>query len=159
MNRLLWGLLLALIAGAAVAGESAVDTVRRLYRDFAWEAVLETSAGRSFVDQPQQRLRSYLSAGLSAALRAERACVARRGEICALDFAPLWGSQDPVAIDLRISAVAGAPSRVLVSFNAVNESHRRELVLHLRRESVGWRVDDIEYPGGQRLRQLLGSAR
>lgn len=146
------------LTAAAHGVSPATAVVERLYRSFAWEAVLEGQGhAQAFIDQPRAVLRRYLSQGLTEALLRERQCAQRRREICALDFAPLWDSQDPRASDLRVS-FGFSTAQVLVSFRAGPSQDRRELRMTMVREASGWRIDDVRYPDGRRLRDLLERA-
>ncbi len=46
---------------------------------------------------------------------------------------------------------------VRVRFKRNDGEAIHELRFHLVRRSEGWRIDDIEYPNGTRLSQLLAS--
>lgn len=102
-------------AGSSAAGTSSpVSVVTQLYQDFAWEAVMAPPHPAVFAHQPAPVLERYLTPGLAAALAADLACQAATLEICRLDFAPLWDSQDPSAQDLSIMEVE--PTRVRVQY-------------------------------------------
>src|SRR6266568_914145 len=74
--------------------------VFKLYRDYAWEAVM--AAGYDgLMQQPPQILMQYFDDNLSALILRDRKC-SEKGEICRLDFVPIWTSQDPAAVDLTV---------------------------------------------------------
>jgi hypothetical protein len=150
--------LLLAAASPAFATDSAVQTVARLYRDFAWEAVMAPPNARGLAQQPRAVLRRYFTPKLASALAADAACAARRREICALDFAPLWASQDPAAQDLSVTGGAG-PGQVRVTFTYGATGQSIRLNFQLAPTKAGWRVADITYPTGPSLaQQLAGSA-
>jgi hypothetical protein len=140
----------------AAAANGPEQTVRRLYHDYAWEAVMTAQAGTSLADQPQQVLRRYFTPRLASAIRSDSQCAAQNHDICALDFSPIWDSQDPGAYDLTVSSLAD--SRVLVQFKTPQGDKASRLEYRLVRLQSGWRISDIVYPEGGSLRSLLGVA-
>ncbi len=136
------------------AGATAV--VRRLYRDYAWEArENQPSPGRrTLVEEPGPVLARYFDTELVGLLLEDRACVERTKEICNLDFVPMWASQDPGAEDLRISPT-GDPTVVEVSFRYPSDHTPVELSYRLVRTNAGWRIHDIVYEDGGSLRKML----
>ena len=84
----------------------------------------------------------------------DRDCAARKHEVCRVDFAPIWDSQDPVGttVKLRWDDERG---RVVATLSAVNGSVRT-LTYSLSRVGSMWRIADIGYGAGRpSLRQLL----
>lgn len=151
--------LLLLVASAATqaAGPRAVETVSALYHDFAWEAVMARPTRPGLAQQPKAVLRRYFTPALASALAADAACAARRREICALDFAPLWASQDPAAQDLSITPGTGG-NQVQVRFRAPSAQEWLVLTFQLAPTAAGWRVADISYPSGPSLAKLLAES-
>ena len=145
------------ICGPASAGESSVGTVGRLYRDFAWEAVVASPNAPGLAQQPKVVLLRYFTPQLAAALAADDACARHRHEVCALDFMPLWASQDPAAEELHISP--GATSgHVAVRYTYPPTGAVISLEYRLLQTKAGWRVSDILYPSGNSLAGLLAAA-
>lgn len=130
--------------------------VTDLYRQFAWEAVLAPANDHelSFVEQPRNALQRYLSPVLARRLDADRACMRATGEICQINFAPLWYSQDPVAYDLRVQATDD-PDLIRVQFERPGSNAPVVLHFELVRTGLGLRIDDIRYPDGMTLRDIL----
>jgi hypothetical protein len=130
--------------------------VTDLYREFAWEAVLAPGNDHelSFVEQPRNALQRYLSPVLARRLDADRTCVRATGDICQINFAPLWYSQDPVAYDLRVQATDD-PDLVRVQFERPGSNTPVVLHFELVRTGLGLRIDDIRYPDGMTLRDIL----
>lgn len=167
MRRSLLCLLLAAqtFAGGRIALAQAADGTQvallsQLYSDFAWEATGgdDGETGRTFVDQPKAILLRYLEPQLATLLLRDRDCVRRSSEICRLDFAPLWDSQDPDAADVSFTQPDGVPNAVVAHIR----DHRGAVVsitYRLQRTEAGWRIADIEYASGHSLRAILGGDR
>ncbi|MBA3671002.1 MAG: hypothetical protein H0W68_03130 [Gemmatimonadaceae bacterium] len=126
-------------------------TIDRLYKDFRSEA---EHPELSFVDQPRAVIGRYLDSSLTELLVADRACATRTHEICRLDFALLWGSQDPDAHDVTIRRTKD-PSVVVAGLGGSEGSRYIEMRYHLVNTTNGWRVHDIVYPQRLSLRALL----
>jgi len=159
MRRLLAVLLAAAcVIPSASADSSAtpgIELVAKLYRQFAWEALMnDPGKAVDFLDQPKAVLESYFEPKLAALILADRACAAATKEICKLDFAPLWASQDPSATDLRV--VAGSrPESVRVEFRHPGDDQQTVLIFELSPSSAGLRIKDIQYEEIPSLRGLL----
>ncbi|WIT11540.1 hypothetical protein PFX98_22040 [Paucibacter sediminis] len=148
--------LLFLVSPAAIAApRDALDPVVRLYRDFAWEAVIdEPIAGRGFLTESDAVWSRYFSPRLVKLLRDDRQCVSRTREICKLDFSPIWASQDPGAARLKV-VLGETPATVNVSFDYPGNGKRIGMKILLVRSGAGWLIDDIHYPDGQQLKKIL----
>ncbi|RZZ84139.1 DUF3828 domain-containing protein [Pseudoxanthomonas winnipegensis] len=149
--------LLMLVGATAVAAtpdRQQRAVVERLYQDFAWEAVLESDTP-GLAEQSKDVLRRYFTARLAGLIAEDAACAARRREICRLDFAPLWGSQDPSAEALTLTSADGDTVRV----QYMVPSTREHIALSFRvaKSADGWRIDDILYPDGSSLAKLLSA--
>ena len=146
LKRLFILLALVISAGSAQAEAQVspeVAVVSRLYRDFAWEAVLREPIPRepTFIDQSKQVLGQYLDPGLVRLLMADRACAAKSRMICNLDFDPIWASQNPAASSLRVHPGKRSGS-VDVSF------------LYPCGKAISLRFEMIETPSGPRIRDI-----
>jgi hypothetical protein len=118
-----------------------------LYRDFAWEAVIEepNRVGETLIDEPKPILQRYFDDRLTSLVLQDRECVRRTREICRIDFVPIWDSQDPSgASDLHISTTDKA-NVVGVRFRYPN-GDVVTLKYHMVRTSRGWRIADVDYP-------------
>jgi len=136
-------------------GSGPVATVAQLYRDFAWEAVVEEPSfdDHGLLDQPRSVLQRYFDDRLTELWLADRACETKRREMCRINFLPIWNSQDPTASGLRI--IQSADSGVVrVTFRAY-QVHTVYLTYHLIRTPRGWRIDDIRNGSEWSLRTLL----
>jgi len=148
--------LLCLIPPVAFAAPGvALDPVVRLYRDFAWEAVIDTPIdGPGFLSQSDAVWSRYFSPQLVRLLRTDRQCVLRTRETCKLDFSPIWASQDPCAARLKV-VLGDTPTTVDVSFDYPGNGQRIGMKFLLVRSGAGWLIDDIQYANGQQLRKIL----
>lgn len=134
----------------------ALDVVAQLYRDFAWEAVVETPRwnGHELLDQPRAVLARYFDDGLVRLWLADRACEARTHEICKIDFMPIWDSQDASGTFVNIASTDD-PSVVRVELRHPFNEEPRVLNYRLVKTSAGWRIHDISKTGGWSLVKLL----
>lgn len=130
--RNLFTLLLVTIASTANAEPSAsvgpVQVVAQLYRDYAWEAVIDKPrwVGQELQNQPGPVLQRYFDSNLAALIVFDRMCAIQTQEICRLDFSLIWASQDPGASEAKI--VAGPkPDTVLVSFRYPGDGKKIDL--------------------------------
>ena len=154
--QLVLAIALVAITSPAHAAESSVQVVARLYRNFAWEAVLAQPGATGLAQQPVSVLMQYFTPKLASALAEDAACAERRREVCALDFTLLWASQDPAAQDLYVTAGDG-PSQVQVRFTYPSTRQVVQLTFRLVHTHSGWRVADIVYPSSPSLAQQLAS--
>lgn len=122
----------------------AVSVVAQLYRDFAWEVVIEEpgTPEKSLVEQPREVLTKYFDDNLTALLLKDRACVNKTGELCNLDYSPLWAAQDPAAAQLKVLD-ASKPGIVIVKFRQPAEKKNVELSYRMTKTKLGWRISDI----------------
>jgi hypothetical protein len=152
--------LLSVLAHAVAAGErsssGAVGVVAKLYRDYAWEAVIDepSESGKLLLDQPRQVLEHYFTRQLSELIIQDRACKVRTKEPCKLDFDPIWGSQDPGASDMKIK-LGAVPNTVNVQFRYPGNGSFIEMTYRLRKGATGWRISDVQYTSGQSLVGIL----
>jgi hypothetical protein len=137
-------LILALIFAGTSATLAAADepdpvqVVAQLYRDFAWEAVVDSPDwdDHRLLEQPRAVLERYFDPRLAALIVRDRECVARTQEICELDFSPIWASQDPGASEMKI--VPGpSPDLVTVRFRYPGDGTRIELSYRMTKTREG----------------------
>jgi len=136
---------------AAQALTPQVSLVTRLYEDFAFEAVIDSPAltRPEFVFSPRATLNRYLTPGLTRSLLRDRRLQAKTKEESSLDFAPLWGSQDPVGssvIILKTNKPEVVEVQITQNIGASHEPDTRSIFYTLKMNKVGWRIDDILYP-------------
>jgi hypothetical protein len=159
---------LAAASGSAMAGsaetrhdnhaESPDGVVRRLYKDFAWEALFsDPLADRNWVGllkQPRRVLCKYFTRHMADLLARDARCSRSSGEICRIDFLPIWSSQDPAAMDLIVSpAVDGT---VEVAFKYPGKRDPMKLRYSVVRTTSGWRIANIANPNeGWSLNAIL----
>jgi hypothetical protein len=152
------GLVLVSATAAAAqpsAAPNAVAVVAKVYQDFAAEAVID-SPDLSTLDlfsRSKASMARYLDDGLIALVLADRACSARSGDVCRLDFAPIWDAQDMVGAIVKISETRD-PARVLVDVSYPDKTVKK-LTYVMAQTAAGWRVHDIEYDSHESLVQML----
>ncbi len=136
----------ALFTASADAGlrppkeNSAEGIVFKLYKDYAWEAVM--AAGYDgLMQQPPQILKQYFDINLTALILRDRKC-SDKGEICRLDFVPVWASQDPAAVDLTVEKTK-SKDIIKVKFRYPSNNEKIELKYRVTRTPKGWRISDI----------------
>lgn len=114
--------------------------VFQLYRDYAWEAVI--AAGYDgLMQQPSQILQQYFDENLIALILRDRKC-SENGEICRLDFVPMWASQDPAAVDLTVEKTE-SKNIIKVQFRYPGTNEKIELKYRVTKTPMGWRISDI----------------
>lgn len=132
-----------------------IELVRKLYKAFAWEAVMPSEESDILIDQPKDVLKAYFEPTLVDLLVADRECARKEGS-CKLDKHPLFGVENPIAHGLEISQGDSA-SIVRVQFNWIDGS-KDELVdvqFRMAMTKNGWRVGDVVYENGPSLKVLL----
>lgn len=132
-----------------------LDVVARLYRDYAWEAVVEYPVwhGHELLDQPRGVLSRYFDDGLIRLWLADRACEVRTRETCHINFVPMWDSQDPSGTFVDISPTDDS-TLVQVELHHAFQGERT-LNYRMVKTPVGWRIHDISLPGKWTLVDLL----
>jgi hypothetical protein len=134
-----------------------VEVVRQLYSEFACEAVVDAPGcdeQHELADQPRDVLGRYFDDRLTTLWLADRDCARRTRQICALDFSPIWDSQDPTGTYVRIVAAADS-SHVDVALRGPASQGLRKLRYTLVQTASGWRIRDIDAPSKWSLVRLL----
>lgn len=146
--------LTAATAAAQVPSPS-VAAVAKIYQDFAGEAVIDTAelSPLDLFSRPKAAMARYLDDDLIALVLADRECSQRKNEVCNLDFAPIWDSQDMVGVTVKI-APGKTPDRVQVAL-AFPPKDVRTLTYVMTKTPAGWRVHDIEYGSHESLVAML----
>lgn len=153
----------ALVFSPVVVAGNGAGTVARLYKDFAWQALVSPGSapeavkvfGQAVSDRPRAVLNRYFDPSLARLLAKDNACVRKTREVCNLDFDPIFGSQDPAVTDLTIKAIR--PGQVQVEFKYPSTEQLIRLDYRLRMVGGRWRIADIAYPtiGPRSLRAVL----
>ena len=115
--------------------------VLKVYKDFAWEAVMAAEHYDGLMQQPQIVLEKYFDEKLTSLILKDRACAKKEG-LCNLDFLPIWDSQDPSAGDL-IVAKTNKPNIIAVTFCYPSTSEKKELKYQVTKTKKGWRISNI----------------
>jgi len=162
LNRVLGAISLAIVfmassTAAPRMSDEQIAIVGSLYKAFAWQILSNSNNifGKPLTQQEGAILRRYFDQELSSLLVKDRQCATTSGELCNLDFDPIFASQDPAAIDLSIRS---APNdMVAVEFTYPSSGEKIRLEYRLTKSQAGWRIGDIRYPGMSdvTLKQLL----
>jgi len=114
--------------------------VFKVYRDYAWEAVM--AAGYDgLMQEPPQILKQYFDDNLTDLILRDRKC-SEKGEICRLDFVPIWDSQDPAATDLKVEKTE-KKNIIRVKFRYPSTNKNIQLKYRVTKTPKGWRISDI----------------
>lgn len=133
--------------------DSAEGTVKRLYRDYAWEAI--GLKGNYLLDQSKQELEKYFESSLANLIIEDNECRKRTHDICHLDFNIIFASQDPAAVDLKITK-ANINGEVNVRFEYPSNREVVEIRYIFVKTKSGWRIHDIVYVKERKtLREIL----
>lgn len=157
MIFLAWAAVMAAATAQAAHPTTGPDeVVVRLYRDYAWEAVIETplDSSRDLIMQGEPVLSRYFTKELTNLILQDRRCAVRNQGICRLDFSPIWASQDPGATAMEITP-GPARDAVTVSYRYPGDNSRVRMVYRLSQTGKKWRIADIEYESGKSLRAIL----
>ena len=122
---------------------SPAETVVKLYKDYAWEAVIEVPNPPSepLLSSPPGVLREYFDEPLVTLLLKDRTC----GQgVCNLDFMPMWASQDPAGTVVSIKTTEN-PTVVTVTLRQP-DGGCVELTYYLKKTVKGWRISDVRNP-------------
>lgn len=135
--------LLTLSVGAAPFqpnDSSPEGIVFKIYKDFAWEAVM-SGPYDGLMQQPQIVLEQYFDEKLTSLILKDRACAKKKG-MCNLDFLPIWDSQDPSAGDLTVEKT-NKPYIISVTFRYPSIDKKIELKYRVTKTTKGWRISNI----------------
>lgn len=152
----LFALCLAMVTVGSWAmspGPKTTDTVKRLYRDYSWEATMIDGLGPWIGDAPKSVLEQYFDSDLVALWIKSRACT---GSDCAVDWVgydPLWDSMDPsgfynvtveatddqqvVKVEMDASCGSGPTCKP-------SDNTRVRLTYFMKLTAQGWRIADIQ---------------
>ncbi len=144
------GLILFMVLSAMPVKEAASSppekdgpetVVARLYRDYAWEAVMHQPDWPGLLDQPRGILEQYFDAKLASRILQDRVRAEKQG-MGRLDFDPIWNSQDPAATDLKVIR-SGRPATVAVQFRCPHSGETVDLLYEMTMTRKGWRIANI----------------
>jgi hypothetical protein len=151
---LLFLLLFPVFVFATPPKVSAFEKVAALYADHAAESVVDEPLGicPSLTERPSGYLKRFLSPALLALVLEERRRT-KPGWIGNLDFSPLWASQDPAGVRVRVTP-GKRDGEVRVGL--VYPGRTVELEFKMSVRGSHWLVDDILYPDPPRsLKAIL----
>lgn len=146
-------------AAAPSARSAEVAVVAALYKAFSWQAISDADRlfGKQLTQQEEAVLRRYFAPELASLLVEDRRCIDRSGEVCNLDFDPIFASQDLGVADLSIASTGRGI--VTVQFTYPSNGEKSRLEYHMLKLGKDWRIDDIRYRGWDNasLKQLLSN--
>lgn len=130
--------------GAEPASNSPVATVVKLYKTYAWEAIIDEPEleGQGLLEQPKAELQKYFDTKLTDLIVLDDKCKNETHEVCRLDFQPIWAGQDPGATELKIKA-GKTPDLVRVTYKFPGDGSAVALTYQLVSTEQGWRISDI----------------
>jgi len=118
----------------------------------------ETAASPFFQTQSRAKVDKFFAKDLADLIWKD--AVSAGGDLGALDYNPLYGSQDPQITDFRIGAATPAKPDstagvVRVSFR--DSGKKTAVTFRLSRDDSGtWKITDMVYPDGSSLRKTVG---
>lgn len=115
-------------------------------------------ADRDLSQMSRSQLARYFENRLVDLWLRDRECATRSREICRLDFAPLWDSQDPAGATVRVLAGDRA-NRVIAELRRPASTAVVRLEFELVRHATDWRIRDVSKPGAWSLVDLLSRRR
>lgn len=139
------------------APDTPAAVISQLYRDYAWEVVLQpVRSSRTLFDEPREVLVKYFDDSLTVVIERDRACMERTNEVCSVSGVPIWDSSDPQAHDLLVAAIDSV--EVEVSFRRLHplpDGEAVKLSYRMVMTARGWRVRDIvRHDGGSLVKTL-----
>ncbi len=140
---------------ATVTAPGPLAVVTKLYQEYAAQAVIDSPefSMEDLFGRPRAAMARYLDDPLIALVLADRACSARKQEVCNLDFMPIWDAQDAAGATVKISE-GKDPSRVPAEIHSSDGV--RHLTFVMVKSAAGWRIHDIEYDKGSLVKILRG---
>jgi hypothetical protein len=102
-------------------------------------------------------VKRYLTPELGALLlRKMKADAKKKDEVPDLDGDPFIDAQDWVITELTINVADKGPDEATGTVSFKNQGDAKTITLDLKKTKVGWRIDDIRWPGDEgSLRKLL----
>ncbi len=151
MKRLLSSVVLAFavfasagLAGSVTKGLDPTAIVKKLYKMQAAEK------GPFFQTENQDLVMDFFMEDLADQIFKD--AVDAQGEVGALDFDPLFGSQDPQESGLKITK-SDDDENVVVFFKSAGDP--QEIYVLFEQDEAGvWKINDIVYPSGSTLREV-----
>ena len=133
-----------------------VELVRKLYKSFAWEAIMHGKNDEDLVSQPKAVLEGYFDSAMVDLIHREDVC--RHGELCALEFNPLFDTQDPFLHDLSVEKAAKSDD-VVVGFKHLDGTKEKKITIRFQmsKGKSGWRISDLVYAKNLSLKQILST--
>lgn len=134
-----------------------VAIVTKLYKVYAWEAVLDErlKSNDELILAPRSVLNQFFDKRLTNLLLKDRECQQRERGICNLDFVPWWDGQDPGATELKVHETED-PSLISVQFQYPGSDVPINLTYRVVDTPAGWRISDIRSDRWSLIKLLEG---
>lgn len=133
----------------AVEHEKPTDVVYRLYKDYAWQALIdldEDSArifGKYIRFESRAVLEKYFDTELAALFIADVNYTVLTGEMGGLNSDPIFNTQDHGVIDFKIHPFSSG--NILVEYTYILDLSKISLIYKVKHYPQGWRITDIVY--------------
>lgn len=140
-------LLLALLTTCSASAQlPPAKVVANLYQQHAKQSPFFQTKNRALLD-------AYFTKKLADLLWQD--ALSAQDEVGALEADPLYNAQDRAIKKFLIhpATIQGRQARVAVTFE--NFSQKQVVVFLLRQESIGWKIDNIQYDDGYSLLRML----
>lgn len=112
--------------------------------------------GKELSFDDEKTLNRYFVHDLTALFLRNAECVNRTHEVCNLNMDPVYDAQDydSSPLNLKVKKINSQNSslRFRVTFTNLG---RRTVVYELKKATSVWRINDIIYPSGHSLREML----
>ncbi|WP_369977408.1 hypothetical protein [Xanthomonas bundabergensis] len=154
----------ALLSMGSQAVKAAPDEVEaqqlilNLYHDYAWVAVIGGQwKGNEISSEEKSTLENFFDPHIASLIDKDNKCRSK-GEVCNLDFDPIYASQDPAIYDLKVGRVN--KNKVKVTFKYPETHEVISIDYSVVKLGSGWRINDVCYSDGSCLSRILeGSAK
>lgn len=154
MTRLFPSLIVFLVAvfvstGISAAAPGPDEIVANLYKaDTAGSGPFFQTKNRAIVDQ-------YFQKDLANLIWKD--ALSAKGDIGALDYNPLYASQDPQITDFKIlKSVRTADDKASVKVTFKDSGKKASVTFLFAQDKAGvWKISDITYPDGSSLRKTV----
>jgi len=145
----------------AVAQEKPADVVYKLYKDYAWQTVVQVDKesyrifGKGIQYESRAVLEKYFDTELTALFLTDVKYTKLTGEYRNLSIDPIFAVQDIGVTDLKIHPYA--LGNVLVEFTYMPDASKISLIYKVKQYPKGWRITDIVYKSsnGSSLKKIL----
>lgn len=123
---------------------SAEDIVKKLYHDYAWQALGLDLDEPTITGQSLPELENYFSSAIAKLIVEDGECSERTEDICRLDFNIIFASQDSAAFEMQVFP-KNNKDEIKVQFKYPSNHEVIKLTYKMTKTNKGWRIKDIYY--------------